>query len=372
MKKLNTLPSSSSTYPLGSYLEFWVGYNDIRVEGFPVCDSTTGKCESEYTAWASAYDASKPAQWVNAQCSVSAATTKTACESVKGTWTIGRCTENGGYVADGYAATFKQKSTCEASTHDNHETKDCVSVRASRNVDGNKASSEQWLFSDWRFDSCAQKKYPLCEMTNACPEMSFPCYYQPDNILDWCEPLKLTDVVCENLGRDSHVPPMALGYLYYLHQTFTAPTPPATLMLTLASPCDVSGARTFPVKMYSSDLLLIEGYGSKFGIDSDWAEGATPIGFNTPLSLKRKIDWSVESTNGGHAMCAAPVHTPACPPGTESLLPLSRRYQHARRGRRRVPGPDDDRGHLLLWHGRLQQGFAPQEDGDKSINRLGQ
>ena len=77
----------------------------------------------------------------------------------------------------------------------------------------------------WSFDNCEETKPYVCEQTNACPAEAYPCYHQPDQKLDWCAPLKLTDSQCQYTNTESMMPFVSIGYVNYLHSIVSGPGP---------------------------------------------------------------------------------------------------------------------------------------------------
>ena len=240
---------------------FWIGYHDIVVEGAPECDSSSGGCESTFTNW-----------------------------------------------------------------HDTPENKgraDCVYAVISERGPGLSSGNDL----RWKFDSCDEdaKHHFVCEQTNACPaftslsepELAFsmpavdaprqsdattiiqhgvrryPCYHQPDTLLDWCEPMRLTDSDCETWGFSPRMPWVAVGYAYFLHGLLTGATPPSTVALTIPSPCTVGATRSFETRFHVFSKLEIGARHHAGGVFGGRLPGESPIGFVSPLTKRFALDpWS--------------------------------------------------------------------------------
>ena len=75
--------------------EYWLGIHDSNVEGAPECDSPTGGCESEFTAWDTTgmepteNDASKNCVYL-----------KTSEDGSTATWLFGSCSTPRRYVCE--------------------------------------------------------------------------------------------------------------------------------------------------------------------------------------------------------------------------------------------------------------------------------
>ena len=155
----------------------------------------------------------------------------------------------------------------------------------------------EWQYGIWKFEECAEadkRKGYVCEKEVACPREeahAYPCYHQPDNDLDWCSPLVISDTTCETLWSGDQLvepgpPSMSLGYMHYLHTKFNDANPATVQMLALNAACDPNGAKAYPVTMFSSRILLLASAATPFTLSSGWSDGQTPIGFLTPLSQK--------------------------------------------------------------------------------------
>mmetsp|Transcript_15281 Transcript_15281/g.45703 ORF Transcript_15281/g.45703 Transcript_15281/m.45703 type:complete len:364 (+) Transcript_15281:685-1776(+) len=179
--------------------------------------------------------------------------------------------------------------------HENAGNKDCVymarkgeiqvmNLNSTRphNLGGVEQKKLPWKFAEC--DDPGVKKLFVCEKPVACPDQAYPCYYQPDNDLDWCNLLELTDPVCENNGFPA-MPSFSVGYMYYLHRAYHGPSP-ASQMVTLSLPCDAAGARSYPITFFNSNMLLVDGVGRSFSLEGGWRDDQTPIGVKTPLTAK--------------------------------------------------------------------------------------
>ena len=49
---------------------------------------------------------------------------------------------------------------------------------------------------------------------------------------------------------------MSVGYMYYLYEAYHGPSPPAQ-MVTLAMPCDVTDARSYPITFFTVVVFQI-------------------------------------------------------------------------------------------------------------------
>ena len=135
----------------------------------------------------------------------------------------------------------------------------------------------------WKFAECDDpgvKKLFVCEKPVACPDQAYPCYYQPDNDLDWCNLLELTDPVCENNGFPA-MPSFSVGYMYYLHRAYHGPSP-ASQMITLSMPCAAADGQSYPVTFFKAHMLFVDGVGTNMA--DGLGDGETPIGVRTPLT----------------------------------------------------------------------------------------
>jgi len=176
----------------------------------------------------------------------------------------------------------------------------------------------------WFFDDCDVRKDYVCEQTNSCPDMAYPCYHQPDALLDWCEPMVLTDAVCESEGLAPRLPSMSLGYAYYLYNTITDPDAPTSITLTVPSPCAIGKLRSFETKFHEYTTLIFstEPVSSLYYVGGDDGggdvdgPGVGPLGFSSPIlrqieqglntnaaSDSMAIQWETADTPGGHAIC---------------------------------------------------------------------
>ena len=157
--------------------------------------------------------------------------------------------------------------------HGNTDAKDCVYTF----IDPSGASK-------WRFAECddptVAKRY-VCEKPISCPDKAYPCYFQADNDLDWCDPLELLDPVCENNGFPAAMPSLSVGYMYYLYKAYHGPSP-AAQMVTLSMPCDATDAQSYPITFFKARMLFVDGVGTDAA--GGLGDGETPIGVRTPLT----------------------------------------------------------------------------------------
>ena len=165
-------------------------------------------------------------------------------------------------------------------TGDNSEDKDCVYIDGSTNT---------WFFGD-----CLASKPYVCEQTNACPAEAYPCYHQPDQKLDWCEPLMLTDSQCQHAGIMPMMPFVSMSYVYYLHGIVSGPDAPLALALVFPSPCYGSPLTYHTVVHQYSKLVLGLGTGIAFGKGGMRGPGISPVGARAEAK-GRGVDARVEA-----------------------------------------------------------------------------
>lgn len=64
----------------------------------------------------------------------------------------------------------------------------------------------------------------------------YPCYHQPDSIIDWCKVMTLTDTSCASSNLQAVVPSVGVGYAAYLDDLISGNNPPTSISLAINSP----------------------------------------------------------------------------------------------------------------------------------------
>ncbi|KAH8051596.1 hypothetical protein JL722_10775 [Aureococcus anophagefferens] len=103
----------------------------------------------------------------------------------------------------------------------------------------------------------------------AADEISLPCYYQPDQAVDWCIPLKMM-VSCQ-YDIKPRMPAMSIGYMWRLQEQYNSPTSPAALSLLIRRPA--SSRASWRTRSRSSARTR-------------FLTAADAVGFVTPLTVK--------------------------------------------------------------------------------------
>ena len=269
--------------------EVWIGYHDQGTEGAPECDTSTGGCESTYGAWA----------WDNEN------SDRADCVYMTGDAEVFR--------APTIAPTFSAAPSWQMDANmDDGETWKPTSAPVPKEVLADDAI--EWKFARCDDTSASKKKHYVCEQTNACPDYTFPCFHQPDGLLDWCEPMKITDAVCDHLGQEPRIPELAVGYAHYLYTLSTGASPPSSVSLTVPSACEMGKLRSFETKFHEYQALVFSSAPRPLHLSS--LEGLSPHGFRSPL-LQRVFEMGLANYNptklikhywkdnapGGHAVC---------------------------------------------------------------------